>query len=102
MPKSRLLQWVVVIRFVWALWTLTKCVAGAANGKAATECLPPGQEYRDEIPKPESILGFQVGEWHVRHDLRVQYFPRLAEVSTRIELSQFSLDPIAPLTRLGG
>jgi hypothetical protein len=38
------------------------------------------------IPTPESVLGYQVGEWHVRHDQLVSYMQLLAQKSDRINL----------------
>ena len=36
------------------------------------------------IPTPEEVLGYQVGEWHVRHDQLVRYMEVLAQKSDRI------------------
>ncbi|WP_372767497.1 M14 metallopeptidase family protein [Pseudoalteromonas sp.] len=38
------------------------------------------------IPTPESVLGYQVGDWHVRHDQLVAYMKLLAQKSERINL----------------
>ena len=38
------------------------------------------------IPTPESVLGYQVGDWHVRHDQLVRYFKALAASSDRVTL----------------
>jgi len=48
--------------------------------------LPQGISYNSAIPTPESILGFQVGKWHVSHDKLVQYMYALAEASDRITI----------------
>ncbi|MEX0928667.1 MAG: M14 family zinc carboxypeptidase [Balneolales bacterium] len=42
------------------------------------------------IPAPEEILGFQVGEWHARHGLIVEYMYALAEASDRIEIEEYA------------
>ncbi|WP_449357505.1 hypothetical protein [Alishewanella longhuensis] len=34
-----------------------------------------------EVPAPEHVLGFQVGEWHARHDQIQRYFEVLAAQS---------------------
>ena len=39
-----------------------------------------------EIPTPESILGFNVGEWHVSHDKLVSYMYALADASSRVSI----------------
>ena len=39
-----------------------------------------------EVPAPEQVLGFPVGEWHARHDQIQRYFEVLAAQSPRAEL----------------
>ena len=41
-------------------------------------------EFDSSIPTPEEVLGYQVGEWHVRHDQLVRYMEILAQKSDRI------------------
>jgi hypothetical protein len=48
--------------------------------------LPQDNSYDQKIPTPESILGFQVGEWHVSHDKLVEYMKALAKASDRISI----------------
>lgn len=48
--------------------------------------LPDSIEYDASIPTPESIIGHQVGEWHVTHDKLVYYMKALANASDRITL----------------
>ncbi|MFT4586221.1 MAG: hypothetical protein ACI9VS_000012 [Candidatus Binatia bacterium] len=48
--------------------------------------LPAGVEYDPAIPTPKSSLGWDVGEWHVRHDQMVAYMKLLAEKSGRIQI----------------
>ena len=50
--------------------------------------LPPAVTYDPEIPTPESVLGFAVGERHVRHDQLVAYMRALAESSDRIRIEE--------------
>lgn len=47
-------------------------------------------EYDAKIPTPESILGYQVGEWHASHDQVVMYLRELAKVSPRIEMKEYA------------
>ncbi|MBU2883396.1 peptidase M14 [Psychrosphaera sp. B3R10] len=47
----------------------------------------PDEDYNKNIPTPESVLGYQVGEWHVRHDQLVQYYHALAKSSDRVTLN---------------
>lgn len=44
--------------------------------------------YDASIPKPKDVLGFEVGEWHVRHDQLVQYMMALAGSSDRVSLQE--------------
>jgi hypothetical protein len=46
----------------------------------------PNEEYNAAIPTPESVLGYQVGEWHIRHDQLVSYFKALAAASDRVSV----------------
>ncbi len=87
MTTARSLQWITVIALVWGL--LERSAEGAPDGQAAADYLPTEVEYQSDVPTPESVLGFQVGEWHVRHDLIVQYLQRLAEASPRVEVTEY-------------
>ncbi len=46
--------------------------------------LPQDVSYDSSIPTPKSIIGHEVGEWHITHDKLVQYMYVLAEASNRI------------------
>ena len=48
--------------------------------------LPQDINYNKNIPTPESVLGFQVGEWHVSHDKLAEYMKALAASSDRISI----------------
>ncbi|WP_138433886.1 M14 family zinc carboxypeptidase [Winogradskyella algicola] len=48
--------------------------------------LPDGVIYNPNIPTPKSIVGHEVGEWHITHDKLVQYMRELAEVSNRVSI----------------
>lgn len=48
--------------------------------------MPQGTTFNPDIPTPESVLGFQVGEWHVRHDLLVNYAKAVAAASDRVTI----------------
>lgn len=48
--------------------------------------LPQNVTYKQNIPTPESIVGHQVGEWHITHDKLAQYMYALAEASDRITI----------------
>ncbi|MDY7395525.1 M14 metallopeptidase family protein [Aureibaculum sp. 2210JD6-5] len=48
--------------------------------------LPQNVTYNSEIPTPESVIGHQVGEWHISHDKLVHYMQTLAKSSDRITI----------------
>ncbi|MGW1453423.1 M14 family metallopeptidase [Salegentibacter agarivorans] len=50
--------------------------------------LPQDVSYNQEIPKPQDIIGYIPGEWHVTHDLLLNYMRELARVSPRIEVEK--------------
>lgn len=48
--------------------------------------LPQNTTYNPDIPTPQSVIGHEVGEWHVTHDKLVQYMYVLAEASNRVHI----------------
>lgn len=52
--------------------------------------LPANTTLDPTIPTPESVIGHQVGEWHVSHDKLLHYMRRLAEASDRIVLEPYA------------
>lgn len=48
--------------------------------------LPGNISYNPSIPTPESVIGHQVGEWHITHDKLVQYMYALEQASERIHI----------------
>ncbi len=56
---------------------------------AVVKSLLPSQEYNPEIPTPEEYLGYELGDWHVRHDQIIAYFKLLAEKSTNISFEVY-------------
>lgn len=70
---------------------LLLCLLSCAFTQAQNETdlsyyLPQGVTYNQNIPTPESVIGHQVGKWHVTHDKLVQYMYALAEASDRITI----------------
>ncbi|MCH1538892.1 MAG: M14 family metallopeptidase [Flavobacteriaceae bacterium] len=65
---------------------LTICSTAIAQTIDASYYLPKNHSYNKEIPTPESILGFTVGEWHVSHDKLSEYMRALAKASDRISI----------------
>ena len=50
----------------------------------------PSCDYNSSIPTPESVLGYQVGEWHASHDQIVMYLRELAKASPRIVMEEYA------------
>ncbi|MCC5930054.1 MAG: zinc carboxypeptidase [Cyclobacteriaceae bacterium] len=48
--------------------------------------LPEAENYDPAIPKPQEILGFEVGDWHPSHDQLVSYMQAIEKASPRIKL----------------
>jgi len=54
---------------------------------AVEKYLPENHSYDQNIIKPEAILGFGLGERHIRHDQLVQYMEALAKNSNKVTLT---------------
>ena len=48
--------------------------------------LPDSISYDHNIPTPESILGHEIGEWHITHDNLVAYMRAVSKSSDRVKL----------------
>ena len=56
-------------------------------GQASLEYyLPKNVNYDTSIPKPETIIRHNVGEWHITHDKLVEYMYAVAEASDRVTI----------------
>jgi len=51
--------------------------------------LPDNVTYNPSVPVPESVIGHQVGEWHVTHDKLVNYMKSIAAASDRVILQVY-------------
>jgi hypothetical protein len=74
-----------LIKQLFVALLLVTTSASAAKLSLA-DYLPQDVTYDPSIPTPEEVLGYQVGEWHVRHDQLVRYMEILAEKSDRFSL----------------
>ncbi|MEN0003053.1 MAG: M14 family zinc carboxypeptidase, partial [Bacteroidota bacterium] len=61
----------------------------SAQTPALTYYLP-DIKYDDDIPTPESYLGYQIGEWHLSHDQQLAYLRLLADRSPRVTLTEYA------------
>ena len=50
--------------------------------------LPDNVSYDPNIPKPQEVLGYMPGEWHVSHDQLVSYMEKMAAASPRISIDR--------------
>ncbi|WP_353778338.1 M14 family zinc carboxypeptidase [Winogradskyella sp. 3972H.M.0a.05] len=48
--------------------------------------LPKNTTYNSNIPTPQSVIGHDVGEWHITHDKLVQYMYAVANASDRVTI----------------
>ena len=70
------------MRFIITI--LTMLVSVSALAKPLSYYFEEDVKFDPTIPTPEQVLGYEVGEWHVRHDQLVQYMQILAEKSNRM------------------
>lgn len=73
------------------LRTVTLAILGAfftftTHAKTLEDYLPKDVSYNPAIPTPKEVLGYEVGEWHVRPEQLVRYMEVLAEKSDRFRL----------------
>jgi len=52
--------------------------------------LPDDIKYNPDVPTPEEVFGWQIGEWHVSHDKIVMYMQVLAATSDRLTLEEYA------------
>ncbi|MCO4821573.1 MAG: zinc carboxypeptidase [Flavobacteriaceae bacterium] len=81
---------------------LLSVFAQAQNNLDLSYYLPQHVTYDSKIPTPKSVIGHEVGAWHITHDKLVQYMYALASASDRISIenrgSTFEGRPILLLT----
>jgi len=65
---------------------LSSLIATSQNNTDLSYYLPQDINYNQKIPTPESVIGHDVGEWHITHDKLVQYMYALAKASDRITI----------------
>lgn len=53
--------------------------------------LPKNVSYQSTIPTPASVIGHEVGEWHVTHDRLVQYIKAVDQASDRMIMQPLGL-----------
>ena len=68
------------------IFVVATTILSAQNQLDLTYHLPQNVNYNPQIPTPDSVIGHQVGEWHVTHDKLVAYMKVLAKKSDRITI----------------
>jgi len=61
-------------------------LATSLGANNAASYLPQDADPDPTVPTPESVLGWDVGDWHVSHDKLVQYMQTLAAASPRVSI----------------
>ncbi|WP_085299983.1 M14 family zinc carboxypeptidase [Cognaticolwellia mytili] len=59
-----------------------------AHSTDVSTYLPNGAKYSENVPTPESSLGFGIGERHPRHDQVLHYLQQVATVSSRVNIEE--------------
>lgn len=75
------------------LFSLIGLVLALNLGYAQTDLnyyLPKHVNYDINIPTPESVLGYQVGDWMVSHDQLIKYYETIAATSDRAILEEYA------------
>lgn len=75
-----------ILTFIYVAFTLVF----AFSQKNSINYFLPDCEYDAKIPTPESVLGYQVGEWHASHDQVVMYLRELSKISPRIVMEEYA------------
>ena len=90
------------MRLTILLLVLSVCNLTAQSQPDLSYYLSQDITYDQSIPTPESVIGHQVGEWHITHDKLVYYMQALAKSSDRVTLenrgSTFEGRPLLLLT----
>jgi len=63
---------------------------GNAQQQDLSYYLDESMSYDPAIPTPKEVLGYEVGEWHVRHDQLVEYMYAVAAASDRVTISEYA------------
>lgn len=74
------------MKFLLNLLLLSSCLIYGQKETDLSYYLPQNTSYNAAIPTPQSVIGHDVGEWHITHDKLVEYMKALAESSDRITL----------------
>ena len=68
----------------WIVTIMVAMLSFSSMAKPLSYYFEQDVEFDKTIPTPQDVLGYEVGEWHVRHDQLVRYMEILAQKSNRI------------------
>ncbi|MGV8813130.1 MAG: M14 family metallopeptidase [Gelidibacter sp.] len=74
------------MKLIHTLLFLTTCFVFGQKQTDLSYYLPQNTTYNQAIPTPQSVIGHEVGEWHITHDKLVEYMKALAASSDRITI----------------
>lgn len=79
------------IHYLLLIFFLPLVLIGQSASKGGPELsyYLPELNYDPAIPTPEEFLGWQIGEWHLSHDLLQAYMRTLAAASDRITITEY-------------
>jgi hypothetical protein len=66
-------------------------IALTLNAQTLDYYLPKNVTYDPKIPTPKSVIGHEVGEWHVTHDRLVSYMKAIDAASDRVSFQPLGL-----------
>ncbi len=69
-----------------AIFLIAIFLSCGLDARTAQDYLPADADLDPAIPAPESLLGWEVGDWHVGHDQLVAYMQALAQASPRVSV----------------
>ena len=69
---------------------LSLCFIAGLSAQTSISYYFGDHDFSSQVPTPESVLGYQVGDHHVSHDLLAHYMYRVAESSDRVVLHEYA------------
>ncbi|TXG39065.1 M14 family metallopeptidase [Seonamhaeicola maritimus] len=72
--------------YIFGILIFCMGLSGGQNQFDLSYHLPQNITYDSNIPTPSSVLGHQVGEWHVTHDKLVEYMKAISMASDRVSI----------------
>ena len=73
-------------RYLILLLLIAYCFSNRIFAQISLPYYLPANNYRESIPTPKEVLGYEVGEWHVNNDQLIRYMETVAQASDRVSL----------------